>query len=88
VTAACPGTTPEPCCYLAGVRCLYLEEHTVEGRRWACGLRRELGDWAAVHADPRYLAVVRPRWDEVGIVDCGDWPAPGEQCGECGLVGV
>jgi len=47
---------------------------------------RELGDWALVHADPRYVATVRPVWDEHGVVDCGDWTGPnrdgegGPQC--------
>lgn len=42
------------CCYINGKPCLFLEENTEVGFRWSCGLRRELGSWDAVLADPRY----------------------------------
>lgn len=45
------------CCYVDGKPCVFLEENTVEGFRWSCGLRRELGSWAAVVADPRYQPI-------------------------------
>lgn len=61
------------CCYVRGQPCLYLEIDGPSGRHFACGLRRELGDWALVHTDPRYLANVKPAWDEAGVVDCGPW---------------
>jgi len=71
----CHGNGPDHCCSLGqyGV-CQYLEENTVEGRRWACGLLRELGAWSRVHVDGRYLRDVKPKLDELGVVDCGDWP--------------
>lgn len=73
----CGGTATEHCCWLgpAGV-CPHLEEHTVEGRRWVCGLLRELGSWGAVYADPRYVADVQPFWDTYVVpgLSCGDWP--------------
>lgn len=87
---ACDGTGSGHCCWLGGSVCDYLEENTVPGRRWACGLLRELGSWDLVYADPRYEAV-RQALDRnpslVGVV-CGDWPRPGETCGECGAVGA
>ena len=43
------------------------------GRRYACGLYTELGDWALVHADPRYLAEPGAMWDQRGVDHCGDW---------------
>jgi hypothetical protein len=68
--------------------CRFLEEGTVDGRRWACGLRRELGDWDKVHADSRYLEDVKPILEGIGVaVDCGDWPPPGKACGTCGVTG-
>jgi hypothetical protein len=83
----CSGVSEDHCCYVDGQACPFLEEHTVPGRRWVCGLRRRLGSWTAVHADPGYQEHVRPVWDRLGIVDCGDWPAPGETCGECLVTG-
>ena len=52
------------CCHLGdfGV-CRYLEENSEQGYRWSCGLRRELGDWDAVLADPRYQRDVQPFFD-------------------------
>jgi hypothetical protein len=71
----------EHCCWVNGERCAYLVEHA-DGRRFACGLRLELGSWEAVHADPRY-APIQAEWDRCGIVSCGGWqPAPGECCEE------
>lgn len=85
----CPGNTPSPCCYLDGELCPFIRDdgHHAD-RRWVCRLREEHGNWTDVHTDPRYLSVVRPVWDRVGISDCGDWPGPGERCGECGKVGT
>jgi hypothetical protein len=62
------------CCYLEGQRCPFLEENTIPGRRWVCGLRRELSSWDAVHRDPRYLTVVKPVLKAKGGCDCGDFP--------------
>lgn len=76
----CHGNGLEHCCYVAGEVCPFLEEDTVPGRKWVCGLRRELGSWEAVHADPRY-APIQSVWDEVGISSCGDWgPGTGQCC--------
>jgi hypothetical protein len=69
--------------------CQYLEEYTVPGRRWACGLYRQHGDWQKVHIDPRYLANVKPYWDttELAGQECGEWPRPGVSCPVCGGLG-
>ena len=84
----CTGNSSDHCCYVQGQRCPHLEENTVPGRRWACGLRRELGDWEAVHNDPRY-ALIQAVWDAGTLAGyrCGEWPAKGFTCGTCGLVG-
>ena len=87
MAATCHGNGPDHCCTFQGVTCTHLEENTVEGRRWACGLRRELGSWEAVYADARYEDV-RTKLRDIGItVDCGDWPTPGETCATCGVTG-
>lgn len=70
----------EHCCYVAGEVCRYLEENTVEGRRWACGLRRKYGSWEGVHSDPGYLAHVKPAWEANGVRDCGDFGPLEKQC--------
>jgi hypothetical protein len=77
------------CCWLGihGV-CQYLETDTVPGRKYACGLMRQLGDWELVHIDPRYLRDIKPKLDAMAITveNCGDWPPVGEECGACGDV--
>ena len=83
---ACSGNSVDHCCYVAGGVCPHLEEGTVPGRFWSCGLRRELVSWEAVHADSRYQADVRARLP-ASVGDCGDWPPPGVTCGACGVVG-
>lgn len=71
------------CCYVNGVECPFLERGTEPGRNFVCGLRRRLGSWPAVHADPEYQERVQKHWDEVGIESCGAWqPKPGECCRE------
>jgi hypothetical protein len=81
-TPACTGNGSEHCCYVEGKVCTFLEEGTVPGRRWACGLLRECGSWEAVHADARY-APIQAAWDKVGIESCGAWmPKPGQCCRE------
>lgn len=78
--SACHGNGETHCCWVAGEVCEFLEENTVPGRRWACGLLRELGNWNAVHADPRY-APIQVEWDKVGIESCGAWgPGSGQCC--------
>lgn len=90
--AFCTGRgTPfgEHCCWWGGKVCPFLEKYTVEGRRFACGLRRELGSWEAVHADPRYQPV-QEFWDTrepQTITSCGDWqPDSGTCCREVAVV--
>jgi len=94
--AKCHGNSEDHCCYLGGSYgvCKFLEQGTVPGRRWACALRREHGNWQDVHTDERYLAEVRPKLDEItpayndGVMpDCGDWPSPGVDCNDCGVTG-
>jgi len=86
---SCNGNGSDHCCYLDGPPCPFLEENTVEGRRWACGLRRELGNWDAVHADERYVTQIQPVWERGGLAGykCGEWPAKGFKCGTCGIEG-
>ena len=81
----CLGNAPDHCCYVNGIDCKFLEVNTVEGRKWACGLRRELGDWDLVLDDPRYQEHVQPVFGEL---NCRDYP-DGEGinrgiCKECG----
>lgn len=86
--AGCHGNGADHCCYWPDANgqqivCPFLEQNTVAGRRWACGKRRVLGSWAAVHADPDYLNVVGTLWQnaneiwkalwDVGL-RCGSWP--------------
>lgn len=83
----CHGNTPIHCCSFWGYVCPYVEENTVEGRRWACGLRRELGSWDAVLTDSRYIRDVQPQLDKLTalhgqVTSCANWPLPGYRC-EC-----
>ena len=79
------GVSDDHCCWVAGKACPHLEENTVVGRRWACGLRRDLGNWDAVITSDRYLADVAPHFGEM---NCRDWPdGVGKNrgyCEECG----
>lgn len=80
------------CCYVAGETCRYLAVAKVStGRRYECSLRRDLGSWEAVHADPGYQEHVQSVWDSLGtrpdgtpvIPSCGEWqPREGECCRE------
>ena len=81
-------SSEEHCCHLGrGGICPYLRANE-GGRRWACALMLEHGDWDKVHSDERYQQDVKPYWVERGFdTDCGNWPAPGETCGACGEVG-
>lgn len=85
----CSGNNEDHCCYVNDGVCKYLLENVVEGRRWACGLRNELGSWDAVHQDPRYVQEVKIHWLKTSLkdYDCGQWPPPGFTCGTCGVVG-
>lgn len=81
----CLGNSVDHCCYVNGVACEFLEKHTVEGRVWACGLRRELGNWDAVITDSRYLEKVDPYFGEM---NCKDWPdGEGKNRGKCADCG-
>ena len=67
---------------------MFLEENTVEGRRWACGLMRRYGSWEAVYASEEYQRHTKGFWDRFRPGSgCGDWPSPGETCAACGQVG-
>lgn len=50
------GWNSDHCCYLAGVRCVYLVENTA-GRRYACGLFLKYGSWEAMNESPEYQPV-------------------------------
>jgi hypothetical protein len=70
------------CCWVAGEVCEFLIENH-EDRRYACGLRAELGSWEKVHADPRYAPVAAVMLVPNGDGLCGDWqPQPGVCCNE------
>lgn len=73
----CHGNGADHCCYFRGEVCPFLEENTVPGRRWSCGLFREFGDWGMVHEDPRYELEVQPLVNACEFdydFLCGDWP--------------
>jgi len=73
----CHGKGKDHCCWFRGVLCPFLEENTVEGRRWACGLLRELGDWDEVLESDGYREIVQPLFDsipELKGMNCRDWP--------------
>ena len=81
----CTGNSNDHCCYLNGKVCNYLEEYSMPGRRWACGLYRQYGSWVAVYNHPGYILTVKPALEAMGItVDCGDWPPSGQECATCG----
>lgn len=86
----CHGNGPDHCCYIRGKPCQFLIENHVDEtgqlRKWACGLRAELGDWNKVLNDPRYIEHVAGSWRD-GI-NCRDWPdgdgVNGDYCNKCG----
>ena len=84
--AICHGIGKDHCCWMAGKPCIHLEEDTVPGRKWACGLRRKYGDWDKVLSSEEYLLTVEPHFGPQGV-NCRDWPdlAEGQSCNECGL---
>lgn len=80
--ATCHGNGPDHCCYINGKVCTFLEVDTVPGRHWVCGLRRQLGSWGKVHADPCYQPI-KAELNKLGIESCGDWgPGTGQCCYE------
>lgn len=84
----CHGNGDDHCCYVDGQVCAFLRTNVVEGRRWACGLYVELGDWDAVLADSRYVTYLRPRWRQIEIdndlpensFNCHPWGPGTNQC--------
>jgi hypothetical protein len=64
----CQPTEVRHCCWIEGRLCRHL---TAEIR---CSLRTELGSWKAVHADPRWVADVKPTFDRL-------WPGRNYGCG-------
>lgn len=83
--AVCSGSGPAHCCWVNGELCPYLVVDQHPTRKFACGLRWELGSWEAVYADPRYQRDIRAAFDSWAPdwPDCGDWwPSRGVCCGE------
>lgn len=74
VQPSCHGNNDDHCCYLGGEVCPFLEENTVKGRRWACGLFRKAKSWDKVYRTRGYRTKVKPKLIALQIVDCGDWP--------------
>ncbi len=83
MTIRCTGrgdASGDHCCWVAGKVCDFLIDG-IDGHKFACALRTELGSWSKVHADPRYepIKVVMLLGDGL----CGDWmPAPNVCCNE------
>lgn len=75
--SVCHGNGEMHCCNVNGKPCKYVSERIVSGRRWACLLFVELGDWSSVHKDERYITDVKSHWMKTGTPDCGDWIGPG-----------
>ena len=87
--AICSGNSNSHCCWLLGQQCLYLEEYTVPGRHWACGLYRKYGSWEEVYKASEYEEIqkIMDLIFKTETVRCGDWPRPGETCATCGVIG-
>lgn len=84
----CFGNKSDHCCYVNGVDCKHLEENTMEGRRWVCGLRRKLGNWDDVISSKEYIKDVEPYFGIIGM-NCKDWPdGTGHNSGTCAECGV
>lgn len=81
----CGATATNHCCYLPGevVACEFFDP-TAKGNKGFCSLRTELGNWNAVHADPRYQ-YIGEAFTLFGTSLCGDYPQSNEGCGECGI---
>ena len=83
----CQGNLNDHCCWINGKVCPFLEENTVQERRWACGLYRELGSWNSVHSDSRYLEHIRPMFEKWRPDrNCGEWLYENEMCNTCGIT--
>ena len=83
----CGATALDHCCWLAGAVCAHFDPDPPDTAGGFCALRTELGDWAKVHADPRWLRDVGPALARGGIADCGSWPTTGTRCGTCQVDG-
>jgi hypothetical protein len=84
----CEGNIEDHCCWVAGEVCEFLQENTVPGRRWACGLLVKYGDWESVYIATEYDSV-RTKFMDIKFDDdmrCGDWPALGVKCNACGKI--
>lgn len=89
----CPGTGEQHCCWVAGEVCPFLEENTVEGRRWACGLYRKYGNWNRAINSEEYRTKVKPHFESDALkargreINCRDWPdlPVGTKCEICGF---
>ena len=53
----CHGNGPDHCCYLGDQICPWLQEFTMPGRRWVCGLLVEYGTWETMNASPEYQPI-------------------------------
>jgi hypothetical protein len=63
------GSNGVHCCWINGAVCRFL---TPDIR---CSLRSELGSWAAVHADSRWVKWIKPTYDRLWPgYGCGDFP--------------
>ena len=83
------GNADDHCCWFGQV-CPHLEENTVSGRRWACGLHRKYGSWEAMYESEEWPLVLELAMS-FGADDwyrCGNWPYEGEVCAACGDVGT
>ena len=80
MTFKCDGNGPDHCCYIQNEVCPHLEENTIPGRRWVCGLMRRLGSWDAVHTSVAYLAFPATAWRVLSVPDCGDFIPRDDVC--------
>ncbi len=88
MATVCTGNSEGHCCWVNGEVCPYLEENTVKGRRWVCGLLVKFGSWEEVYKSESYKTDVKqPLMDRLGV-PCGEWPPKGEVCAECGITGI
>jgi hypothetical protein len=84
---ACSGNSVDHCCIFNGIVCEYLEENSVPGRRWACGLMREMGeDWDKVITSEAYIQNIVPLykkhiWPHYDVKhNCKTWPSDTCDC--------
>ena len=84
----CRATPDVHCCWVGGKVCPFFDvAGLADDRDGACMLRTELGSWAKVHTDPRYLGDVKakvPSFVENETWNCGSYPQ--KKCYECGVT--